>query len=136
MKLLTLALLLLSTTTYAQSVRPGLWKAESSFTINGIELPDSKGEDCISSKDAKDIKAAIMKKIEKKGCKATKWSAKGQNIQVSLTCKKSGLDAKGDLRGTITDTKYDLKGEAEGEFHKLPSQAVISLQGNWVKACK
>lgn len=120
----------------AQSVAPGIWQAESSFTVSGVSLPESKAEECLSADQAKNLKASISKELSKQGCAVTKWVNKGQQTDIALTCDKSGLLAKGNLRGVIADKNYNLTGSAQGSFHQIPAEAVISLKGKWVKACQ
>jgi hypothetical protein len=126
---------LLTPPAHSQSVEPGLWRADTSFAIIGIPLPPSQDEECISASEAKDIKTTLTKELLKAGCTPTKWLAKDQQLEVSLKCTKSGLDATGNLRGTITAKSYDLTGEAEGTYLNIPSQATIVLKGRWLKSC-
>lgn len=128
-------LLLLSSFVQAQSLQAGLWRAKSSFDVNGIPLPDSEDEECISGELAKDVKATISKELKKKGCDLTKWSVKGQKLEASLKCNKDDLDATGTLKGTVTSKSYSLNGEAEGSYKMIPSFATLKLTGKWVKSC-
>lgn len=133
---LFLSLLLFSSLTYAQSIAPGLWQADTTFKLNNIPMPGSKAEECVSAQDAKDIKSAIVKELASKGCEITKWTAKAKKLEASLKCNKSGLDATGNLHGSFSDKSYDLSGEAEGTYQGFPSEATITLKGKWLKVCK
>lgn len=126
---------LLSSTTSAQSVTPGTWKTESKVEVNGISLPASQDEECITAREAKDLKKSIAKELQKNGCAYTKWTVKGKNVEISLKCEKSDLEAEGNLRGHVTAKNYTLNGKAEGKFKGIPSKANFALKGNWAKAC-
>ncbi len=128
-------LLLFSSVSIAQSVQPGIWQTDSSVEINGISLPASKEKECITTDEAKDIKKTITKELERSGCASTKWNVKGKQIDISLKCDKSGLEAQGNLRGSISAKEYNLKGDAEGTYKNIPSQANIALKGKWIKDC-
>ena len=121
--------------TQAQSVKSGMLQTESSIEVNGISLPSSKEEECLSASEAKDLKKTLTKELEKNGCSSTKWKVKGSKVDISLKCSKSGLEAKGNLQGQVKSKDYSLKGEAEGEFKGIPSTATIALQGKWLKPC-
>lgn len=134
--LVGLSVLLSSVTIHAQSIEPGIWAAESSLDLNGIPLPSSKDEECITASEAKDIKKTLTKELQKHGCKPTKWNVKGSQTEISLQCSKSGLEAKGNLQGSVTAKKYSLSGNAEGNYKSIPSFATIALKGEWKKPCK
>lgn len=129
-------LLLCSVTLNAQSLKPGVWKATSSFQLNGIQLPSSEDEECVTATEAKDAKSTITKELKKNGCELTKWTLKGKKIEASLICKNNELDAKGSLHGQFSQNSYELEGNAEGTYQGvLPSSATMKLSGQWVKAC-
>ena len=121
---------------HAQSVDPGVWQADSTFEITGMELPPSRQSECISASEAKDIKKAILNELKIQGCTATKWQVTGKKLFVSLNCEKSGFEASGNLRGTFSSKSYDLSGQADGTFQGIPAEATISLKGKWLKPCK
>lgn len=131
-----IGILLFSLVARSQSVEPGYWQEDASIEINGIPLPPSQDKECVSLSDAKEIKKTIVKELDKKGCSPTKWTMKGQNIEVSLKCTKSGLEATGSLKGTVKDKSYDISGDAEGTYQGIPAQASLSLKGKWLKSCK
>jgi hypothetical protein len=128
-------LLLISFSVFAQSVEPGIWQADSSLHVIGFELPASHEQECVSASEAKDIRKTITKELENIGCAYTKWVVKGHRLEVSLKCKRSGLDATGDLRGTVNAKNYDLTGDAEGTYQGIPTQATLVLKGKWIKSC-
>ena len=132
---LVFRLMLFSSMALAQSIQPGIWQADSTLVINGLALPSSQQNDCVTASDAKDIKKTIMKELEKKGCAPLKWIVKDQQIEVSLLCAKSGLEAKGNLHGSVNSKNYQLSGEAEGTYEGIPSHANIELKGKWMKSC-
>jgi len=133
---LLLWLLLCALTLNAQSLKPGVWKAKSSFQLNGIQLPSSEDEECVTATEAKDAKSTITKELKKNGCELTKWSVKGKKIEASLICKNNDLDAKGNLHGQFSQNNYELEGDAKGTYQGvLPSSATMKLSGQWVKAC-
>ncbi|MGZ5280174.1 MAG: DUF3617 domain-containing protein, partial [Pseudobdellovibrionaceae bacterium] len=95
-------LLLCTLTLKAQSLKPGVWKAKSSFQLNGIQLPSSEDEECVTATEAKDAKSTIAKELKKNGCELTKWMVKGKKIEASLVCKNNEMDAKGNLHGQFS----------------------------------
>jgi hypothetical protein len=126
----------LSSTLLAQSLEPGMWKAKTSFKLNGIPLPSSEHEECITPSEAKDVKSTITKELQKNKCELTKWNVKGKKLEASLECKSDELDAKGNLHGQFSKKSYELQGEAKGTYQNvLPSSATVQLSGQWVKAC-
>ena len=121
----------------AQSLTPGVWKAQTSFKLNGIPLPPSDSEECVSKESAKDVKATISKELKKKGCELTKWKLKGEKLEAALTCQSDDLNAKGKITGKVTSKKYALNGEAEGTYkNMIPSSATLTLNGQWDKPCQ
>jgi len=129
------ALVLASLFASAQSVEPGLWSTESSVEINGLPLPPSKEQECLLTDEAKDIKKSITNELKKNGCTTTQWTVKGDQLEVALTCNKSGLNARGNLKGTITSKSYKLNGKADGTYQNFPAFANFSLKGLWIKSC-
>jgi hypothetical protein len=134
--LFSFCLIPFSSQAFAQSVKAGVWQAVSTINISGLPLPGSKDEECISASEAKDIKATILKRLEKTGCSSTKWIVKGAQLDIGLKCKRAGLDAEGNLHGTVTRTLYKLSGTASGTYQSIPTEAELSLQGQWIKDCK
>jgi hypothetical protein len=127
---------LFTSISFAQAIDPGIWQAKSNFQVAGLNFPESKSEECVSTEDAKDLKASLSKELTKSGCTATKWDLQGKKIDIELTCSKSGLDAKGKLSGSVSAKSYDLSGTAEGTYHNIPTSAHILLSGKWLKACE
>jgi hypothetical protein len=130
-----LSFLFFSAWVCAQSVQPGIWAADSTFEVNGIALPATHEQNCITPPEAKDLKKSISKDLEKNGCTPTKWAAQGNRLDISLKCLKSGLDATGNLHGHVNAKNYNLSGQAEGTYAGIPSQANIMLKGKWLKTC-
>lgn len=121
----------------AQSMKPGLWKTNSSFKLNGIQLPGNETQACISADEAKDAKETITKSLKKDGCQLTKWAVKDRQLEAGVACNNKDIEARGSLRGTLAEKSYSLEGDAEGTFKKvLPSVATLKLTGTWVKGCK
>jgi hypothetical protein len=134
--LLLTSLTFLSFQIFAQSFEPGLWKAKESLTVNGIALPASSFDDCVSAAEAKDAKATIEKELKKQGCVLTKWAVKNQKLDAAITCKSKNIDASGKLTGEFSRKSYDLTGDASGTYMQaLPAQAQLKLSGQWVKKC-
>lgn len=131
-----LLVLVISSAAAAQSVQPGLWKAKSSLDLNGIPLPASEHEECVSHAAAKDLRKSIAKELKKKGCELTKWTVKNKKLDATLKCKNDDLEAEGALTGTVSPKSYDLSGKAEGTFKMIPSIASLKLSGEWMKNCK
>ena len=119
------------------SLQAGLWKTNAEFKLNGLQLPSSESESCLSAAETKDTKTTIANALKKDGCTLTKWDLKGIALSAALTCKNKDVDATGTITGQVSDKKYDLDGEAKGHYlGKIPSTAQIKLFGIWVKACK
>lgn len=120
----------------AQSFEAGFWKSKESLTLNGIPLPSSKGEECLSKAQTKDAKATIEKELQKKGCSLTKWSVKNKKLEASINCDNEDMKATGNLHGEFTSKSYDLTGEAKGKYKQvLPAVAELKLSGQWIKPC-
>lgn len=120
----------------AQTLKPGIWKGQASFTVNNIPLPSTQDEDCILPHEVKDVKGSLVKNLKKQGCSLTKWEVRGQKIEASLVCKGQDIDATGSLKGQFSDKSYKLSGEVKGTFKEmLPAIAQVELQGEWVKSC-
>lgn len=134
-KVLAIAILLSASMAHGHAIQAGWWRAENSVKLNGIPLPGSENEECISKSKAKDLKATIAKDLKGKGCELTQWKVKNKKLAASLICKNDDIDAKGDLAGDVTDKMYDLKGEASGKWKALPATVAVHMKGNWVSAC-
>lgn len=119
----------------AESIQPGIWKAKTSFELNGLPLPASEDEECIQKNEAKDIKNTIARELKKKGCELTKWTIKNKKLDASLKCNNDDLEAEGRIQGTVSTKSYDLRGEAQGTYKMIPSFANLKLTGQWVKNC-
>ncbi|MES2803550.1 MAG: DUF3617 family protein [Bdellovibrionota bacterium] len=120
----------------AQSFEPGLWTSKESLTLNGIPLPSSNDEECISKAQAKDAKATIEKELKKKGCSLTKWVYKNQKLDASIKCDNDDMEATGKLSGPFTSKSYELKGEARGTYKQvLPAIAQLNLFGERISNC-
>jgi hypothetical protein len=137
MKIFFITLICLTSLTkaYAQVLTPGIWKAKSSFKLNGLPLPGNDEEECITGDQAKDVKKTIEKGIKEKGCVLTKWKVKGSKLEASLSCQGKNLKAEGHLQGDVSPKSYNLSGEATGSLKGFPTFADIKLSGVWVKAC-
>jgi hypothetical protein len=135
--LILFSTIVLTSPVFAQTMKPGMWKAKSSFKLNGLSLPASEGEECITAEEAKDPKNTISKELKKNGCELTQWKLKGKKLEAALSCKNKDVDATGKIHGTVSEKSYSLVGEAEGTYQGvLPSQATVNLDGQWVKDCK
>ena len=135
--ILCLSFLLLAYKTQAQSFEPGLWTTKESLELNGVPLPASTDEECITLDQAKDAKATIEKELKKKGCSLTKWVYKNQKLNAAIKCNNKDMNAVGNLAGQFTLKSYDLTGEAKGTYKEiLPAVAVLKLSGQWTSYCK
>ena len=132
----SILILLMALQVHAQSLQPGLWKTKTSFKLNGVPLPASENEECVSAQDTKDAKASISDELKKNKCELTKWNVKGKNLEAGLKCDSDEIKANGELRGQFTKKNYNLQGEAKGTYQGvLPSTATVQLEGQWVRAC-
>lgn len=135
-KLILAAILLFNMPLFAQSFEAGLWKSKESLELNGIPLPSSSDEECITKAQAKDAKATIAKELKKKGCALTKWVLKNKKLDASIKCNNDDMDATGSLSGPFTSTSYELTGEAKGTYKQLlPAVAALKLSGQRVSGC-
>jgi Protein of unknown function (DUF3617) len=120
----------------AQSLEPGLWQTKESLKLNGIPLPESKEEICVTKNQAKDVKATIEKELKKKGCQLKGWTVKNQKLDAKVKCVNDDMDAEGKLSGDVSSKSYNLTGDIEGTYQKaLPAQATLKISGEWVKNC-
>lgn len=122
--------------TNAQSFEAGLWKTKESIKVNGIALPESSSQECVTEAQAKDAKAAIQKELKKQNCALTKWTVKNQKLDAAITCKSKDIEASGNLSGDFGLKSYNLTGEAQGTFMQaLPATANLALSGQWIRKC-
>lgn len=136
-KILFLTLFVLNAYAFAQSFSPGLWTSKESLELNGIPLPSSNDEECITKEQAKNAKATIEKELKKKGCLLSKWVYKNQHLDAEIKCNNDDMDASGKLSGSFTNKSYNLKGTAKGTYKQiLPAIAKLKLSGQWVSGCK
>ena len=134
--LISLALLAFSNFSQAQNLTPGIWHAQTDFRVDGIPLPASTGDSCVTPDDAKDAKSTLTKNLDKIGCVITDWNVVNDHLDASLECKNNQVEAKGKIQGDFTDKSYDLKGQAHGFYqHVIPSVASLRLHGQWVSDC-
>lgn len=133
---LLITILFISKVSMAQSFEPGLWKSEDSFEINGIPLPKSKDEECLTKDQTKDAKATIVKELKRKGCTLTSWTFINQKLDATIKCDNDDMKATGKLSGPITSKSYELKGTAKGTYKNiLPAIADLKLTGRRVSSC-
>lgn len=131
-----ISFLILGSIAGAQTLSPGIWHAETDFRVDGIPLPASIGESCVTPEQAKDAKATLTQSLDKIGCVITDWKVIDNNLNASLTCRSDKLDAKGTIEGTFTDKTYELSGQAHGFYeHIFPSVASLKLHGRWISDC-
>ncbi len=108
-------------------LKEGLWEITSS-----IDEPDMPKEmlrqtykNCLTKKDY------IPYKEEDKGCKVTKFDAKGNTVTWTIICK--------DAEGTSTGTgRVTYKGDTfEGliKFKDPEGEMSMSMKGRWVGKC-
>lgn len=122
---------------FAQSLNPGLWKVKSEFKLNGIPLPTSDNEDCITAAETHDAKATVMKELKRNDCRILSWKVKGNNLSAGIKCETSEIQAEGNLSGQFSAQSYHLTGSAKGTYQGIiPSQATLKLDGNWIRDCK
>ncbi|MCC2677825.1 MAG: hypothetical protein K0R29_401 [Pseudobdellovibrio sp.] len=125
--------ILISLQAPAQKFVPGLWKSRTTLRLNGIPMPDSRSENCISDTQAKDARATLEEELKKQGCFLTKWQVNNKNLEADVKCDNQNLLANGKLSGPFTESKYELRGEAKGKYKRaLPSIAAITMTGEWV----
>ena len=123
---------------FAQSVSPGLWKSRTEIEINSVPMPPIPIEDCLGSKDAKDIRNYIQENLmPETKCQITKWEFKKPKLKASLSCKNSQGTSQGHLGGEIADKSFDISGTLDGD-HVIMGSVEISVhyKGSYVKACK
>ena len=120
----------------AQSMAPGQWSAQASFKLNGIPMPPSHSDECLTAEEAKDAKATIEKSLQRNACHLTSWSAKKSILNATVECKNDSYDAKGDLSGRFDKKSYDLSGEIKGTHNVFgKAKASVQFSGKWISAC-
>lgn len=120
----------------AQSLEPGMWHAVTNFTVDGVALQPSIGNECISTAQTKDAKTTITSKLQGIGCTLTEWNIQGNNLVAGLSCQTKGITATGSLSGQFSEKAYHLEGHAFGFYQRIiPSVASLVLNGQWVGAC-
>ncbi len=121
----------------AQQLAPGIWKVKTDFKLNGISLPTTDDEECITAAEAKDAKTTVAKELKRNDCELKNWKVEGKNLTANISCSRSEIEAAGVLKGTFNEKSYELFGEAAGTFQGIiPSTATLKLNGTWVKTCK
>lgn len=131
-----LVLLLSTAELYAQSFEPGIWKSKESIKLNGLPFPAPDGEECISAAQAGDARAAIAAELKRIDCSITKWDAKNQKLELSVSCDNKNFSATGNLKGSFTRKNYDLRGDANGSIRQtIPAVVEMHLTGQWQRAC-
>lgn len=130
-----LMLTFLSSVCISQNIEPGIWEADSNFEVNGLPLPSSKDQQCITKGEASDIKITLAKELEELGCTTTKWTVKGTQLEVALKCTTAGLKAFGTIKGRVLAKSYELSGEADGTYQGFPSSGTLNLKGKWLRNC-
>lgn len=121
----------------AQHLTPGIWKVKTDFKLNGISLPTTDDEECITAAEAKDAKTTVAKELKRNDCELKNWKVKGKNLTAGISCNRAEIEAEGVLKGTFNEKSYELFGEAAGTFQGIiPSTATLRLIGTWVKTCK
>ncbi len=120
----------------AQVLEPGLWKIKTNFKLNGIAIPKSDEEECVTAAEAKDAKKTVTNDLKRNDCELKNWKVYGKNIEASISCATSAYEAEGTLKGTFTKKSYELIGDAKGTVEGIiPTVASIKLNGAWLKAC-
>ena len=120
----------------AQTLNPGMWHAQTDFKVDGIPLPSSTGDSCVTPDEAKDAKTTLTKNLDKIGCVITDWKVVDSQLKASLNCKNDNLTANGTIEGVFTETSYELNGKAHGFYEGIiPSVATLNLHGQWTGAC-
>ena len=120
----------------AQTLMAGQWSAQASFKLNGIPMPPSHSEECLTASEAKDAKGTIEKSLERSNCHLTSWSVVKKKLKAEVECKNSTYDAKGELAGLFDKRSYDLAGEIKGTHKVLGvARATVEFSGKWISAC-
>jgi hypothetical protein len=123
---------------WGQTISAGLWKARTEVTVNSLPLPAIPVEDCISQKEAKDIRHYLEENLmPETSCKITKWDFKAPDLKASLNCDGKQGTSKGSLSGKVTEKSFDIAGTMTGQHVVLGTvELAIKYNGHYVKACK
>ncbi len=129
---------ILSQLAYAQNVSPGLWKARTEISINDIPMPPISADDCLSSKESKNIRNYIQENLmPETSCKITKWDYKNPQLKASLSCKGNQGTSKGNLLGKVTEKFFTISGTLEGEHNIIGAVDIkVTYTGSYTKPCK
>lgn len=127
--------LTMNETAMANSIHPGIWKASSQVHLNSISLPSTETEECVSKKDAKDLKTTLSKDLKEKGCELTEWLIKKNKLTAGLKCKNDDIDAEGQLQGRVDAKSYELTGDARGHYNGMRASVEVKFTGQYVGPC-
>ncbi|MBC7371435.1 MAG: DUF3617 family protein [Bdellovibrionaceae bacterium] len=122
----------------AQTITAGLWKANTELSVNGIALPNIPVEDCISTKEAKDIRKYLQENLmPETSCKITNWDYAKPMLKASLSCDGKQGKSQGKLSGKVTEKSFDITGNLSGEHVLMGSVDIaIKYKGDYQKDCK
>ncbi len=131
-----LTLLLLSSTTLAQTVQPGQWKDEAILVMNGRPLPTAVVESCVTPSMAKDIKSRLTSSLQNQGCSIQDWKFNTPNLVVKISCKNEQGTGQGIMKGTVNSTSYKVAGNLKVN-HQTAGQIVFNAtyQGKLIGNC-
>ena len=122
---------------FGQTIASGLWKANTEISVNGIALPNVPVEDCISQKEAKDIRKYLQENLmPETSCKIMTWDYVKPNLKATLNCDGKQGKSQGKLGGTVTEKRFDIVGHLEGNHVLLGAVDIgIKYQGSYLKNC-
>ncbi|KVT84909.1 hypothetical protein WM32_16295 [Burkholderia ubonensis] len=126
----------------AQTVSPGMWHDETAYTLNGKPLPTTQAPDeCLAEADAdaKNIRKTMEYRMKRDNihCTITNWDYAGSTLQVALSCANAQGRGTAKVTGTVTPTRYDLKGQGSGQTAQGgPYTMAWSWRGKRVGDCR
>ncbi len=116
---------------------PGMWHSEATFKLNGVPMPSTDDDNCVSAKEAKEPKEAIAESLKRNDCTLTEWKMKKSTVNAVVNCKNDQLEAQGILKGHFDKKSYNLAGDITGKHKFLgKARASVVFDGRWTGECR
>ncbi|KVN16375.1 hypothetical protein WT09_02010 [Burkholderia stagnalis] len=126
---------------FAQTVSPGMWHDDTAYTLNGKPLPsgDPVPDQCLTDADAKNIRATMEARMRRDNvaCTITHWDYAGTTLKVAMSCANAQGRGTANVTGTVTPTRYDLKGQMRGQHAQAGAYTMAwTWRGKRVGDCR
>jgi hypothetical protein len=127
---------------FAQSVSPGVWHDETTYTLNGKPLPQTAEpmpDQCLTAADAKNLRKTMESRLQRDNvkCTITDWNYAGTTLTVALACANEQGRGNATVTGDVTPTRYDLKGQLRGQHAQAGAYTLAwTWRGKRVGDCR